>query len=624
MSGERDNMINKVPSLITVSDLRKSLIKRVYQIGLVLLIPLLGFSIIYLWLSDLILAITVPIVMLCILGVGATKRFRPKSKAWILAGILCSIGIFNLFLYGWMSDGRVFLLASMLVASLLITKRAGYSFWGGGIVLTVGYLLITYIGWINPAQGRIVNVFALRVVLEWLVFVILGGGLVLTVGFWLTKIANAINEIKANREVLRDERSAIADQVQNIETIKKKIDKREAILDATASVAGSLAAVQPLHTMLTLTVNLFSEYFGFEHAGIYLMDESEKWMILRAASSEAGKNLLAQDFRLRVDETSIVGWVAANQQLKSFDFDKDDIRNQENDGFTPLRAELAIPILISGDLVGVLDLQSADPLAFDEYTVDSLQRLVSELALIYSTTRRLDSIPALEIVNPFYNAGQRIASAQTDSAVYASILEILCVFSPSRLTFIRKEDDSGELYTVFDSINGKSSFVRQSVKELDNPFLGMITQYGTDLFEPVWLEKNKLHIVELPEQLYEMMLNEQVNSVGVVPVVIDDQVNGVVISMFDVPHQVSQVEMRLHRLVAILAGLAIERNKLKAEIEIRSEQEYILDGVRNQLGSTLNPDLILRRTVRELGQLLGAEMAQVQVSVNDKDDASNV
>ena len=624
MSEERKDMMTRIPSLRIVSEIRESLIMRVYRLGLALLIPLLAFSILYFWHSGFIVWIALPVAALIILTAGATRYFNSITRAWILAGIMFGCGIFDLLQFGWMSDVRVFFLGSVLVSSLLVNKRAGYSFWGGGIVLTVSYLVSTYVGWIAPFQGNNANIPVWHIIREWLVFAIIGGGLVGTVGFWLTKYATAIGEIRVDREVLRGEREFVSRQIKDLQKRTTELKNREVLLSATASVVKELSALQPVPTLYSKTVDLLVQCFDIEYAGIYLMDESERWMELSAASSELGKGLLAQGYRLPVNESNIVGWAAVHHQSRCNNFENDDTNNNIHSGIDALRAELAIPMLISGDLVGVVDIQSSNPTEFDEFIVMTLERFVLELTVVINSARRIEGVPALELIHPFYTAGLRFASAKSDNVVYASVLEVLSVYKPSRLTFIRKDADSGELLSVMDSINGQSTFVRQSVVDEDNPLLSMVAQYGMSLSEPVWLEKDKLHEIELPDQLYQMILNTRdVYSIGVIPYYLGDKVIGVEVSIYDGPHQFSQVEMRLHRLVAILAALSIERNTLISKAAVHSEHNDILGGIRAQLRSTTDPDVILRRTVQELGHLFDAEMAQVQVTVKEKIETSS-
>lgn len=616
MSEERSDETNRTVTLNNAGAIRQSLMLRTFQVGLALLIPLLGFGIITLYRSDYLWLIPLPIIALILLGIGATRRLRGHIiRAWIITGILFGFGVLDLVLFGWRSDARLFLLSSILIASLLISNRTGYGFWGGGIALTLGYIVINYTGWFKPFQGSIVDGFTLRVLREWIVYVCLGGGLAAAINYGLTKLWNALDEVKARSDALQDERELVTVRTATLQQLTNDLQKREKILDASALVTRSLIAIQPLRSLLAFTVDLIAQYFGFEHAGIYLMDETEGWLVLHAASSAAGKKLLAQGFSLRVDETSVVGWVATNLNVKCVDFDGEDAETKTSSRFAALRAELAIPILIDGDIVGVIDIQASKPTAFNDYAIDAMQNLALEFALVMSTTRRLDGMPLMDIAQPFYKAGQRIVSARTDIAVYEAAVEVLVGYNASRLTFVRKQDESNQFYTAFDMKNGQISFSRHSVDSPNFALLSVLAQYGSRLPKPVWLENNKLDALELPEQLYEMVLNSQeVDSVAIVPAFASDSLIGVFIILFDNPHEFSQIEMRLHRLVAGLTALAIERNALIEDVTTRTAQERILGGVRSRLRSSLDPDVILRTTIQELGQLLGAELTVVELA----------
>ena len=69
---------------------------------------------------------------------------------------------------------------------------------------------------------------------------------------------------------------------------------------------------------------LISERFGFDHAGIFIVEQAGQtdpaasidpqpgYAVLRAASSEGGRKMLERGHRLRIGRQGIVGFVAAS------------------------------------------------------------------------------------------------------------------------------------------------------------------------------------------------------------------------------------------------------------------------------------------------------------------------
>ena len=103
---------------------------------------------------------------------------------------------------------------------------------------------------------------------------------------------------------------------------------------------------------------LISERFGYYHVGVFMVDEVGEYAVLRAANSSGGKQLLLLGHKLRVVETSIVGYVAKYGRARvAYDVESDQVfyRNPE---LPETRSEAALPLRIGDKVIGVMDVQS--------------------------------------------------------------------------------------------------------------------------------------------------------------------------------------------------------------------------------------------------------------------------
>jgi len=100
------------------------------------------------------------------------------------------------------------------------------------------------------------------------------------------------------------------------------------------------------------------------------------------------------DKALRIGEEGIIGWVAATgQPLLVPDVTQDPhfLRIPE----LPLTAsELAVPLLLGGQVIGVLDAQSEHKGAFDETDVETMQALAGQLAIAIANARLFEAVRA--------------------------------------------------------------------------------------------------------------------------------------------------------------------------------------------------------------------------------------
>lgn len=69
-----------------------------------------------------------------------------------------------------------------------------------------------------------------------------------------------------------------------------------------------LSPPREVDNLLDLVTRLVSDRFGFYHAGIFLLDETGEYAVLRAANSPGGKRMLERQHKLRVGQVGIVGY----------------------------------------------------------------------------------------------------------------------------------------------------------------------------------------------------------------------------------------------------------------------------------------------------------------------------
>jgi GAF domain-containing protein/HAMP domain-containing protein len=209
--------------------------------------------------------------------------------------------------------------------------------------------------------------------------------------------------------------NVMSEQLQEmVETLAQRIaertrdlEHRSVQLEAASQVARDAAAIRDVGQLLNETANLISDRFGFYHAGIFLLDERGEYAVLQAASSEGGQRMLARGHRLRVGSVGIVGYaarmgaprIALNVGVDVVYFDNPDL---------PLtRSEMALPLKVRDQVIGVLDVQSTDEDAFSEEDVTILGTLADQVALAIENARLLEeSQRTLQELDAFH--GQRV------------------------------------------------------------------------------------------------------------------------------------------------------------------------------------------------------------------------
>jgi GAF domain-containing protein len=79
-------------------------------------------------------------------------------------------------------------------------------------------------------------------------------------------------------------------------------------------------------------------------------------------------------------------------------------------------------------------------------------------------------------------------------------------------------------------------------------------------------------------------------------------------------------EIALAETVAEQVALTVENLRLMDEAQRRAAREQLVSEISGQVRASLDPDTILKTTVRELGRVLGAQMTAVEVAGPRRDD----
>ncbi len=173
----------------------------------------------------------------------------------------------------------------------------------------------------------------------------------------------------------------LGESVGALEESTRILERRAEYLSTASEVARDVARVQDPQRLLDRVVSLVSIRFGFYHAGIFLIDESGEWAVLRAASSEGGRRMLARGHRLRVGVQGMVGYVTGQGVVRvASDVEADQV-HWVNPDLAETRAEMVAPLRVGAEVIGALDVQSTQAGAFSDQDVEVMQTLADQVAV---------------------------------------------------------------------------------------------------------------------------------------------------------------------------------------------------------------------------------------------------
>src|SRR6185503_14096051 len=152
--------------------------------------------------------------------------------------------------------------------------------------------------------------------------------------------------------------------------------RRATLLKAAAQVSRSISSILDLNALLTHTVDIICDEYGFYYAGIFLIEtlsDAKHWAVLKAGRGKAGRIMMDNHHKLEVGGRSMIGaCTALNEARIALDVGKEAV--WFNNPFLPdTRSEMALPLAIGGEVIGALTVQSTAEAAFSAEDVSSLQ-----------------------------------------------------------------------------------------------------------------------------------------------------------------------------------------------------------------------------------------------------------
>jgi GAF domain-containing protein/HAMP domain-containing protein len=359
----------------------------------------------------------------------------------------------------------------------------------------------------------------------------------------------------------------VADRTQALALTSEKSERRANQLQTLAGVAHTITSIEDPELLLRDVTHLISQQFCYDHVAIFLLDKSGEYAVLRATNSDAGQKMLAQGYRLKVGQPGILTEAIMSGSPRSNMERTTETGRSENPTLAFTRSEVACPLMLGGKVVGILDVQSARSEAFHTEDVEVLNILADQVAI------------AIENSNLFSETRRTLAELQ--------------------------------------------ALHRQYLREEWNRVTTMQNIHGFQIEQGM--------ISSLPVAL---PLHHDINAVpnnpdGPASRSFQIAVRGEVIGLLNLekndldadwnPEEISLVESVVDQL-----GIALENARLLDEVTRRAAREEHINRIATHVRSSVNTEIILQNTVREVGRALGATRAYIQLTPQKEPMATEI
>ncbi len=175
----------------------------------------------------------------------------------------------------------------------------------------------------------------------------------------------------------------IQDLVTNLET---RIAERTLAVETSMEVSRSLSTILDQQQLLTQVVTLVQTTFHYYHVHIYVVDPATGNLVLASGTGEAGQAMLIGNHQVRRGQ-GLVGRAAATGQVVLVP----DVRATPEWLPNPLlpdtKTEVALPIMMGPEVLGVLDVQHDELGSISPQDADLLYSIANQIGVALRNAR---------------------------------------------------------------------------------------------------------------------------------------------------------------------------------------------------------------------------------------------
>jgi len=391
----------------------------------------------------------------------------------------------------------------------------------------------------------------------------------------------------------------VADQVAvalENRRLLEETSRRAAQLATAAEVSAAASSILSLDELLPQTAELIRQRFDLYYVGIFLLDETGRWAVLRAGTGEAGRQMLAAGHKLEVGGKSMIGWCTANARARiALDVGAEAIRF-DNPLLPLTRSEMALPLISRGRVIGAMTIQSDRPAAFTEEDITALQTMADQLATAIENARLFaETSQTLTETRELFEASRAIGAATTPAEVARALVQygartgldlarVLVVDTPEEPTHVVM----GEHWAV----DGRP-----------------VHPYGTRLHLADFGLRQFIHPTEAftVEDIYaDPRVDAQARTVlevlrlrsfALVPISIGQRMLGALLVGRDTPYAFPEKLVRNLWTLCGQAAIAMENLRLLEETRRRARELEAINEIGRTISSVLDPQALMRQIV---------------------------
>ena len=210
-----------------------------------------------------------------------------------------------------------------------------------------------------------------------------------------------------------------------VNSLEQRVAARTRVIATSAEVGRRLSTILDQQQLVKEVVEQIQTAFSYYHAHIYLADEDEGELMMVGGTGDAGQRMLAQKHAIHWGQ-GLVGQAAETNHVVLVP----DVSRADGWLANPLlsetKAEIAVPIAIGEQVLGVLDVQHNVVNALQQEDADLLLSVANQVAIALQNARRYEEAQkqAAQVARMNTIAQKIQATTSVESALQVAVREL--------------------------------------------------------------------------------------------------------------------------------------------------------------------------------------------------------